>query len=106
MLGRRSEADKDLEVMVPRHELAVLRRQVKRPVFRASDRAFLTAAAQALRRECWGMFWEVKSTSTTSRDEFLYATCALPYLPARRAISSELSPLSMSQTARSVSSMS
>ncbi len=40
VLGRRSEADKDLEITVLRHELAMLRRQVKRPVFRASDRAF------------------------------------------------------------------
>ena len=33
VLGRRSEADKDLEITVLRHELPVLPRQVKRPVF-------------------------------------------------------------------------
>ena len=33
-----------------RHQLAVLRRQVKRPVYRASDKAFLAAASRVLRR--------------------------------------------------------
>lgn len=56
VLGRRSEGHKDLEIVVLRHELAVLRRQVKRPHFRASDRAFLAAAARALSPERWGAF--------------------------------------------------
>ena len=34
------EAAKDLEIVVLRHELNVLRRQTKRPCFRPSDRAF------------------------------------------------------------------
>ncbi len=55
-LARRSEGDKDLEIVVLRHELAVLRRQVKRPVFRSSDRAFLAAAGGALSRTRWGAF--------------------------------------------------
>jgi putative transposase len=56
VLGRRSEADKDLEIVVLRHELAVLRRQVKRPMYRASDRAFLAAPSRALSRKRWGVF--------------------------------------------------
>ena len=40
-LRRRGEADKDIEIVVLRHQLTVLRRQVKRPVFRPADRAFL-----------------------------------------------------------------
>ena len=46
-LGRRSDADKDLQIVVLRHELAVLRPQVKRPQFRAQDRAFLAAGSLA-----------------------------------------------------------
>jgi len=56
VLGRRSDADKDLEIVVLRHEVAVLRRQVKRPVFRASDRAFLAAASRTLSRDRWNAF--------------------------------------------------
>jgi len=56
LLARRSEADKDLEIVVVRHQLAVLHRQVKRPQFRASDRAFLAAASGVLSRERRGAF--------------------------------------------------
>ena len=37
----RSTQSKDLEIIVLRHELAVLRRQVRLPVFRVADRVFL-----------------------------------------------------------------
>jgi len=50
------EAAKDLEIVVLRHELNVLRRQVKRPHFRPSDRAFLAAAARRLPRTRWDRF--------------------------------------------------
>jgi len=47
------EAAKDLEIVVLRHELNVLGRQIKRPRFRPSDRAFLAAAARRLPRARW-----------------------------------------------------
>ena len=50
------EAAKDLEIVVLRHELNVLRRQIKRPRFRPSDRAFLAAAARRLPRARWERF--------------------------------------------------
>jgi len=50
------EAAKDLEIVVLRHELNVLRRQTKRPRFRPSDRAFLAAAARRLPRARWERF--------------------------------------------------
>ena len=50
------EAAKDLEIIVLRHELSVLRRQNKRPHFRRSDRAFLAAAARRLPRTRWEDF--------------------------------------------------
>jgi len=46
----RSTASKELEIVVLRHELAVLRRQVRRPAFRAADRLFLAAASRMLPR--------------------------------------------------------
>jgi putative transposase len=50
------EAAKDLEIVVLRHELNVLRRQNKRPRFRFPDRAFLAAAARRLPRSRWERF--------------------------------------------------
>src|SRR6266851_237915 len=46
--GRRSEFAKDVELLVLRHQLAVLRRQQPRPAFRAADRAFLAALSRIL----------------------------------------------------------
>jgi putative transposase len=57
MLGRvmalvllcfRSSDFKGLEIVVLRHELAVLRRQVSRPALRPADRAFLAAVNRLL----------------------------------------------------------
>lgn len=56
MRSRPSEASKDVEIAVLRHQLKVLRRQVARPSFRPIDRAFLAAAARALPRDRWPPF--------------------------------------------------
>ena len=46
--GRRSEFTKDVELIVLRHQLAVLGRQERRPPLRPADRAFLAALARLL----------------------------------------------------------
>src|SRR5262249_62206475 len=45
---RRSEFDKDVELIVLRHQLAVLRRRGKRPRLNPADRAFIAALARLL----------------------------------------------------------
>jgi hypothetical protein len=50
VLSFRSEEFKELEIVVLRHELAVVRRQVARPHVRPADWAFLTAASRLLPR--------------------------------------------------------
>jgi hypothetical protein len=52
----RKAAEAELEIAVLRHEVAIRRRQVKRPVYRTSDKAFLAAAGRLLPREAWGAF--------------------------------------------------
>jgi putative transposase len=56
LLRPRSEGFKELEIVVLRHELSVLRRQAGRPQLRPSDRLLLAAASRLLPRSRWGSF--------------------------------------------------
>jgi putative transposase len=56
ILVRTNEHAKDLEIVVLRHQLQVLRRHVGRPRFRQSDRLFLAVASRRLARETWRGF--------------------------------------------------
>jgi putative transposase len=62
LLCFRSSDVKELEIIVLRHELAVLRRQVSRPALRAADRAFLAAASRLLPRARWRTFFVTPET--------------------------------------------
>jgi hypothetical protein len=50
VLGFRGRDYKELEIVVLRHELAVLRRQTARPLLTTADRVFLVAASRLLPR--------------------------------------------------------
>jgi len=62
LLRQRSEGFKELEIVVLRHELSVLRRQSGRPQLRPSDRLFLAAASRLLPRTCWRSFMVTPAT--------------------------------------------
>jgi hypothetical protein len=53
LLGCRSQEFKELEIVVLRHELEIVRRQTRRPELRPADRAFLAAASRLLARKRW-----------------------------------------------------
>jgi putative transposase len=52
----RSNAAKELELAVLRHELDILRRRTKRPPLTTVDRLFLAAASRFLPRQDWRSF--------------------------------------------------
>jgi hypothetical protein len=71
MLGRvmtlvllcfRSSEFKELEIVVLRHEIAVLRRQVSRPAMQPADRVFLAAASRLIPRARWRSFFVAPDT--------------------------------------------
>jgi putative transposase len=55
LLGRR-ERSKELEILVLRHELSILRRKSDRPRFEPHDRLFLAALGRMLPRRSWHAF--------------------------------------------------
>ena len=52
-IHRMEAAAKDAEILVLRHQLAVLRRKVARPRFSWSDRALIATLAKLVPRERW-----------------------------------------------------
>jgi Homeodomain-like domain len=62
LLRPRSEDFKELEIVVLRHELSVLRRQTRRPQLTASDQVLLTAVSRVLPRSSWRSFFVTPTT--------------------------------------------
>jgi hypothetical protein len=56
VLRSRRDRSKDVEILVLRHQLAVLQRQIARPRFEPDDRAIVTAFARVLGRDRWSNF--------------------------------------------------
>jgi putative transposase len=57
VLVSRGDRAKELEILVLRHELSILRRQVNRPRFQPHDRLLLAAFSRVLPRRSWNAFF-------------------------------------------------
>ena len=55
-MGQGPNDERDIELLVLRHQVKVLRRQVKGPALRRSDRLLLAAASRRLTRSVWSSF--------------------------------------------------
>src|SRR5436190_4082837 len=72
VLGCGPTPDADaVEIAVLRHQLAVLRRQVRRPRYTPDDRMLLAALAKLLPRERWPVFMVTPSTLLRWHREFI-----------------------------------
>ncbi len=58
----RSDPSKELEILVLRHQLDVLQRQVARPRLRPADRVLLAALSRSLPRSAWSSFFVSPAT--------------------------------------------
>jgi transposase InsO family protein len=59
---RADDGSKDLEILVLRHQLRVLRRKTGPPKLRAIDRVLLAAASRSIRRDRWSCFLVTPAT--------------------------------------------
>ncbi len=65
------DGSKDLEILVLRHELRVLRRKTGPPKLRAIDRVLLAVASRAIPRDRWSCFMVTPATLVRWHREFV-----------------------------------
>ena len=84
VLRCRADAANEVEILVLRHELAVLRRQVARPSCGPADRMFLTALARMLPRDRWGSVFVRPETIRRWHRSLLARRWTYPHRPPGR----------------------
>jgi putative transposase len=94
VLLARGDAAKDLEILVLRHQLAVLRRQTPRPRLEPADRALLAAASRVLPRGRWSCFFVRPETLLRWHRRLVAGAWTYPHRrPGRPPLDQELQQL-------------
>jgi putative transposase len=94
VLRMRSEREKEIEILVLRHQLHLLERQVGRPQLRPADRALLAAFSRALPRRAWSSFVVRPATLLRWHRELVARRWMFPHRrPGRPATSRDVSEL-------------
>jgi hypothetical protein len=94
LLLARGDAAKDLEILVLRHQLAVLRRQTARPRLKPADRALLAAVSQVLPRGRWSCFFVRPETLLRWHRRLVAGAWTYPHRgTGRPPLDQELQPL-------------
>jgi putative transposase len=97
VLRGRSQRSKDLELVVLRHEVQILRRQVRRLELQPADRGFLAAASQVLDRRRWGSFVVAPATLLGWHRRLVARHWTYPHrTPGRPPINAEIRDLILS----------
>ena len=89
----RGDAAKDLELLVLRHQLSVLRRQVPRPRLQPADRALLAAVSRVLPRSRWSCFLVKPETLLRWHRRLVAGAWTYPRGPGRPPLDEDLQAL-------------
>jgi putative transposase len=89
----RGDAAKDLELLVLRHQLSILRRQVPRPRLEPADRALLAAISRVLPRSRWSCFLVKPATLLGWHRRLVAGAWPYPRGPGRPPLEEDLQAL-------------
>jgi putative transposase len=96
VLVGRCDRTKELEILLLRHELAILRRQVNRPRFEPHDRVLLAALSRMLPRRSWSAFLVQPETLLRWHRRLVARRWTYPHRrPGRPPISCEVRELAL-----------
>jgi putative transposase len=91
LLRLRGDTAKDIEILVLRQQIAVLRRQVNRPVLQPADRVLLAALSRLLPRSSWNTFMVTPATLLRWHRELVARKWTYPHkAPGRPSVQREI----------------